>query len=375
MNLLMLSGDSSVAKSEESAFSAMLKHFSAFWSRIDIICPHAVGATERELYGNVYVHPSPYHRVMQPLFIRQMGHALLAERPYGLVVSHDYGFFYNGVGALLLKHPYVSEIHHVEGYPHAASLRERLSLLAAKLYVQSIRKQVIAFRAVNHTEVPNLLRSWGVPAEKILVLPSLYIDFQQFHPKAGLEQRYDVAFVGRLAPNKGLFTLLDAIAQVRMTHPSVSLGILGRGRLEAALKACISALGLESNITLITEHQPVEAVARFYNQSKMVVCASTAEGGPRVTVEAMACGIPVISTPVGIMPELIRSGENGLLFSWDTGELVAHIRRLLDDDRLRHQLGKAGYESVQDFGAEAVISRYAAGYQALINHSAHGNYA
>lgn len=374
-NLLMLSGDASLAVGEESAFAAMLKRFSPFWSRIDILCPHAAGAVEREIYGNVYVHPSPYHRALQPLFIRQKGRALLAERPYGLIVSHDYGFFYNGAGALLLNRPYVSEIHHVEGYPRAAHLRERLSRQAAHLYIRAVRERVIAFRAVNHREIPNLLCQWGVPTEKILVLPSLYIDFQHFHPRAGIEPSYDVAFVGRLAPNKGLFTLLDAIKQVSSTHPTVRLQILGRGVLEADLKARIRSLGLEANVTMITKRLPVEAIAHFYVQSKMLVCASTAEGGPRVTAEAMACGVPVISTPVGVMPELIRDGENGLLFSWDAGELAAHIRRLLDDDILRKQMGEAGRAAVQDFSAENVISHYAAGYLALTQQTALKDYA
>jgi glycosyltransferase involved in cell wall biosynthesis len=98
----------------------------------------------------------------------------------------------------------------------------------------------------------------------------------------------------------------------------------------------------------------------------MLICASTAEGGPRVTVEAMACGVPVISTPVGVMRELITDGENGLLFRWQADELAAHMRRLLDDDALRLRLAENGRASVQGFQADAVIERYARGYQDLI---------
>ncbi len=365
-NLLMLSGDASVALSDDGAFAAMLRRFSTHWARIDILTPRTPGASERVLYGNVYVHPATAHRAFQPLTIWRQGRALLTERPYALVVSHDFGLFYNGVGALLLNRPYVSEIHHVEGYPRAVTARERLSLRAARLYVGIARRRAAAFRAVNQHEIPDLLRRWGVPDDKILILPSIYLDFEQFHPQPEIARKFEVAFVGRLAPNKGLFTLIEAVAQVKTTHPHVRLGILGRGTLEAELRARIAAAGLEANVTLITERVPVEAVARFYHESALIVCASTAEGGPRVTVEAMACGVPVISTPVGIMPELIRDGENGLLFQWDARQLADCIRRLLDDDPLRQRIGAAGCASVQSFTADAVIARYAAGYQALI---------
>ncbi len=369
MNLLMLSGDTSVARGREGAFESMLRRFSPYWERIDILTPRAPGTSERTLHGNVFVHPSPRHRLMQPFFIRERGAALLAERPYALISSHDFGFFYNGIGAAWLSRqtgvPYVSEIHHVEGYPRAVTPRERLYRAIAPLYIRYAAKRAAAFRAVNAVEVPALLRQLGVPDEKILVLPSLYIDFDVFRPLPDERRYYDVAFVGRLVANKGLFTLLDAIAQVRQTRPDVRLGILGRGPLEKPLRARIAALGLSANVDVHTDTLLQEDVVRFYNSAAMLVCASTAEGGPRVTVEAMACGVPVISTPVGVMPELIKGGRNGLLFQWDAAELASKIALLLNDEDQRRRIGEAGRAAVQPFQADAVIERYARGYQEL----------
>lgn len=370
MNLLMLSGDTSVARGREGAFDAMLRRFSRYWDRIDILTPRAPGASERTLYDNVYVHPSPRSRAAQPLFIRDRGAALLAERPYALITSHDFGFFYNGLGAAWLSGntgvPYVSEIHHVEGYPRAVTNRERLYRALATPYIRWAAHRAAAFRAVNAVEVPALLRKLGVPDEQILVLPSLYIDFDIFRPLPDEPRYYDVVFVGRLVANKGLFTVLDAIARVRQTRPDVRLGILGRGPLEAALRQRIAALGLADNVDLHTDTLLQEEVVRFYNSAAMLVCASTAEGGPRVTVEAMACGVPVISTPVGVMPELIKGGRNGLLFQWDAAELAGKIGQLLDNEEERQRMAEAGRLAVQPFQADAVIERYARGYHDLI---------
>jgi glycosyltransferase involved in cell wall biosynthesis len=173
-----------------------------------------------------------------------------------------------------------------------------------------------------------------------------------------------VLFVGRFAPNKGLFTLLDAVSVLQKTGCVVRLGLLGRGPLEEALKQRIGHLALH-NVTILPRLDSAEDVARLYNQTRMLVCASTSEGGPRVTVEAMACGIPVISTPVGVMSDLVEDGVNGLLFHWNARELAGKIRLLLDDESLARRLGEAGRQSVQRYSAEQVIEQYARGYQTL----------
>jgi glycosyltransferase involved in cell wall biosynthesis len=368
--LLMLSGDTSVARGIDGAFYQMLARFSQHWERIDILTPPAPDAREQVIHGNVYVHPSPYHRLLQPLFIRRKGSELLAERRYHLVTSHDYGFFLNGIGAQWLLRgsslPLVSEIHHVEGYPRAVTLREKLWRAAAMRYLPAIGKRVAALRVVNQREVPELLRKLGIPDEKILVLHSLYLDFDIYHPLPDVQPQYDVLFVGRLASNKGILLLLEAIAQVQRQNPAISLAIRGEGPLRATLEKRAAALGIARNLHFLPRVADTDAMADLYNRARMLVCASTVEGNPRVTIEAMACGVPVLSTPVGIMPEVIQHGENGFLFDWDAGQLAGQIATLLEDEALRQQVGAAGQASVQRFAADAVIAAYAAAYHRLI---------
>jgi glycosyltransferase involved in cell wall biosynthesis len=373
----MLSGDNSIARGIDSTFYEMLAHFSACWQRIDILTPAAPDAAPRVIHENVYVHPAPYHRLLQPLFIRRKGAQLLRERAYHLVSSHDYGFFYNGLGAYwLLKNraiPLVSEIHHIEGYPQAVSLRERLWRAAAVRYLPWIEPHVTAFRVVHEGQVPAFLRDLGIPAEKILVRHSLYIDYETFQPLPDLQRNpaYDVLFVGRLADNKGVPLLLEAIRRVTVTHPDVTLAIRGSGPLEDPLRARIAAAGLQSNVEFLPRVASSKEMAQVYNRARMLVCASTVEGNPRVTVEAMACGVPVLSTPVGIMPELITPGENGFLFPWNDADALADlIRQLLDTPALRQRIAEAGRQSVQHFDAETIIGHYARGYHQIIAHHA-----
>lgn len=366
----MLSGDSSVARGIDGAFHQMLARFARYWERIDILTPPAPDASERVIHGNVYVHPSPYHRLLQPLFIQRKGSELLKERPYDLLVSHDYGFFLNGIGAQLLlrdhRLPLVSEIHHVEGYPRAVTLREKLWRAAAMRYLPFVGKRAAALRVVNHDEVPALLRRLGIPASRILVLYSLYLDFGIYHPVPDVVPEYDVLFVGRLASNKGILLLLEAIAQVQRSYPAVKLAIRGEGALRPEIERRAAALGISQNVHFIPRLSETAAMAALYRSARMLVCASTVEGNPRVTIEAMACGVPVLSTPVGIMPEVIQHGENGFLFDWDATELATQICNLLADEARRQQIGTAGQRSVQRFDADQVIEAYARAYHHII---------
>jgi glycosyltransferase involved in cell wall biosynthesis len=369
MNLLMLSGDSSIAQRSDGAFYEMLRRFAPYWSRIDILTPQAKGATARVIHEHVYVHPSPWHRALQPLYIRQKGAQLLRERPYGLVVSHDFGFFYNSVGALMLlrgtKMPLVSEIHHVEGYPTAITVRERLWRATAVRYLPWLNQHVTGFRVVNRREVPDLLKMLGVPDSKIHVLSSLYLDLDTYCPMPDVPKTYDVLFVGRLAANKGVDVLLRAFARLTQSHPQATLALRGDGPLKVSLMAEAASLGIVEKLHFIPRQTDNAGMVRLYNSARMLVCASTVEGNPRVTAEAMACGTLVLSTPVGIMPELIRDGENGFLVARDADALAAAMRRVLDEPTHAAQMAVAGREAVLPYDANVTIRAYAEGLRAM----------
>jgi len=105
----------------------------------------------------------------------------------------------------------------------------------------------------------------------------------------------------------------------------------------------------------------------LYRSARMLVCASTVEGNPRVTAEAMACGVPVISTRVGIMPELIEDGENGFLVGWDSGDIAHAIATVLENPQEAERVARAGRASVLPYSADDTIRAYAEAYHAIID--------
>ena len=160
--------------------------------------------------------------------------------------------------------------------------------------------------------------------------------------------------------------LLEAIRLLKPTNSDIKLAIRGNGVLKGQIEQFIETHSLQKNVIFLPRVTDSSQMPELYNQAKMLVCASTVEGNPRVTIEAMACGTPVISTRVGIMPEVIQDGENGLLVDWDVQEIASAIRQLLDDSDFYQKIAQAGQESVKRFEAETIIREYATAYHQII---------
>jgi glycosyltransferase involved in cell wall biosynthesis len=369
----MVSGDRQVAIGEKGPFFSMQRAFSRYFERIDVICPRPdAPVTVDTIFDRVHFHPARCGRSKMANYIVEKGGELVREHGAELIVSHDYGWFYNGVGSARLSRrtgvPYVSEIHHVPGHPVAANWRERFDKHVARRYIRWARERAIKFRVVNSGEMPALLASWGVPREKILVLPSLYIDLDVFSPRPpGAEPAFDqdVVFVGRMVGNKGLDRIVDALARLSRGGVPRRALFVGKGVLAGATRERAKKRGLSEHVRFVEWVESPRDLAEIYRRSRVCVCASTCEGGPRFTVEAMASGTPVVSTPVGVMSELLETGEAGALCGFDVDSLAAALERVLSDETARRAMGARAHERVQRFEYARTIRGYAEGLIAL----------
>jgi glycosyltransferase involved in cell wall biosynthesis len=384
MKLLMVSGDRQSTVGEQGPLYQMQREFSRWFERIDVLCPRPDRpVTTRLIHGHVHLHPAECGRGGMVGYVARRGAELVAEHGHHLVVSHDYGWFYNGLGAARLRArsgvPYLSEIHHVPGIPVAADRREVFDRAVARAYVRWARRRALAFRVVNGGEMPAVLRGWGVPEEQILVLPSLYIDLELFAPPAGgaalappVEQ--DVLFVGRMVNNKGLDRIVDALALLHREGRPRTAAFVGRGPLRAATEARVARAGLRDAVRFVDWVATATDLAETYRRSRVVVCASTCEGGPRVTVEAMACGTPAVSTAVGVMGELLAEGRPegaaGPPGGGDTPRRAAARGAGLSDEPRRREMGRVARRLAEGFEYHRVLEGYARGLHRLVGREA-----
>lgn len=374
MRLLMVSGDRQVVLGEKGPFFAMQREFSRHFDRIDVLCPRPPRQpTVLSIHDHVHFHPAEEPPARSARWIVRAGGALLSEFGHELIVSHDYGWFRNGVGSARLSErtgvPYLSEIHHVPGIPFASGWRERFDRSLARRYVRWARSRAAAFRVVNSVEMPAVLESWGVPRGKILVLPSLYIDLDVFRPDptaASFDQ--DLVFVGRMVANKGLDRIVDALAELAHRGRRLSILFVGKGPMRDPTRERARKHGLADSSRFLDWVESPEELAAIYRRSRLVVCASSCEGGPRFTVEAMACGTPAVSTRVGVMGELLaeKAGEPcGVLAGFDSASLADAIEGALADEDRRRRMGARAIAVAARYEYGRTIRNYAEGLKEL----------
>jgi glycosyltransferase involved in cell wall biosynthesis len=372
MRLLLVSGDSSVAEGKQSTFRRVLESFRTGWNRIDVVLPPTSSEVQVTQFDNVFLHVNPGRKSSHLAFVADRVSSLLEAHGHELVSAHIYGLCLHGIGArIALRRSatdtrFMVEIHHVPGVPRSGGLRDLVEKELITRYIRWASSHVDAIRVVNAHEVPSyLVNICGVPAEKVVNVPSVFVD----HEAAQLTDApkvYDLMFCGRLMPNKGLDLLLATLQEVRRYRPEATLLVKSSGGTHVKwLKQEVMRLKLEEAVTVVEWVESPSDLARLYSQSRVFICTSYNEGGPRVTVEAMACATPVVSTRVGIMPDIIQRDVNGFLADWNPVEIAQHCLRLLEDELLARRVGVAGYETVRPMTREKVIQRYVEVYQAV----------
>ncbi|GHH78132.1 hypothetical protein GCM10018793_27830 [Streptomyces sulfonofaciens] len=166
-----------------------------------------------------------------------------------------------------------------------------------------------------------------------------------------------IAAAGRLARGKRFDLLLEAFATVAVKEPDWRLRIYGGGAQRERLEAMIGELGLAGRAVLMGPHSPIEPE---FAKASVVVSASDAESFGMTLVEAMRCGVPVVSTDCPLGPaEIVHDGVDGRLVP--VGDAAALANALLDvikDGPGRRAMGRAALESARRFDPGPVVARY-----------------
>ncbi|MBS0582360.1 MAG: glycosyltransferase [Proteobacteria bacterium] len=172
-------------------------------------------------------------------------------------------------------------------------------------------------------------------------------------------------FVGRLAAQKNVALLLDAIASLGKTERPALL-LAGSGPLRAQLTAQADSLGIADDVAFLGERDDVGDLMQAVD---LLVLPSLDEGLSNVVLEAMASGLAVVASRVGGNPEVIVDGESGLLFdSGDRTALIAHLGTLVTDRARRETIGRAARERVADYySIDALVARTCAIYRRVLD--------
>lgn len=159
----------------------------------------------------------------------------------------------------------------------------------------------------------------------------------------------------RLSSQKGHGYLLDAMPRVVAAHPEAVFVFVGDGPERAAIEARITAAGLQPHVRLLGERSDIEDLSLA---ADLFVFPTTFEGSPFALLEAMAYGLPVVTTDASGIAEVVRDGSDGIVVEKENPEALASgIRRALGDRSSMHLMAASARERVRQFSADHMAAR------------------
>ena len=193
----------------------------------------------------------------------------------------------------------------------------------------------------------------------VYVFPT-YTEIEPFlDANDNLDKKNKIIFIGQLTYLKGVQYLIKSVAELKKQYSDINLTIIGDGDYKKDLQDLIKKKNLQDRCFFKGSVDQSEIINEMEN-SLVLVLPSLTEGLPRVIIEAMACGLPVIGTKVGGIPELIADNENGFLISpKNSDELEEKIKYFLENKEKAMSMGGLGKKYIlENFSTEKYINNY-----------------
>jgi glycosyltransferase involved in cell wall biosynthesis len=265
------------------------------------------------------------------------------------------------------------DLEHATSRWKRLTLRRWYSFLTMQMRVARAIPRLVTVSESSRRDIVTQMR---VPADRLHIVP-VGVDPDIFRPRPDVTR-----LPGRLmttasadVPMKGLAPLLEALAKVRVERPDAHLVVIGKHKDKSSIPALLDRLGLLGAVEFVSG-VPQGRIVELYAEAEVAVVPSLYEGFSLPAIEAMACGVPVVATTGGALPEVV--GADGVSARTvppaDPSALSAAILALLGDPEQRSRIGAAGRARVLDrFTWRASAQGLVDNWQALLDaHPGHG---
>ncbi|MDP9073205.1 MAG: glycosyltransferase family 4 protein, partial [Actinomycetota bacterium] len=283
----------------------------------------------------------------------------LAARRGCFDLVHDNQCFGRGLlGVMADGWPLLATLHHpitvdrALDLSHAATFGRQLSLRRWYGFLamqKRVARQVPRIVTVSESSKRDITAQMGVRPDQLAVVP-VGVDHTRFRPLPDRRRQPGRIMTTASAdvPLKGLVPLLEALAKLRVEHDA-DLVVVGKPRAASRVEETIERLGLAGAVSFVSDVSD-ERLVEMYAEAAVAVVPSLYEGFSLPAIEAMACGVPLVATTGGALPEVVGTdGETGLLVPpGDPSALAAALGRVLGDADLAARLSAAGRRRVLD---------------------------
>ncbi len=310
----------------------------------------------------------------EPFTFGIRAHRFLAKNSHPFDIIHDNQSLSYGVYAIGERWPLVATIHHPITVDRDISIKNGTSFLRKFQQIRwhsflgmqkRVARSLSRIITVSRSAQDDISTQFGIDRGRFTVIPN-GVDTKLFHPMEGVcRQKNRVITINSAdVPLKGLGYLLQAVAALKYKR-KIKLVIVGTARKNGTISRLIQSLDIGGQVTFTGRIDDASFI-REYNRASVAVVPSVYEGFGLPAAEAMACGVPVISTTGGALPEVV--GKAGILVPPADQEALAQaLDTLLGDNSRMASLGQAGYQRVhRHFSWRFVAEKTAKVYQEVI---------
>lgn len=208
---------------------------------------------------------------------------------------------------------------------------------------------------------PLMLDSYGIRCNrnKIYIASEHIVNTLKFKPIDLLDKRnYIIGYIGRFSEEKGILNFVEAIPGILSINPEIRILIGGDGPLRSKLEKKIHEFGIDDRVDFTGWIEPIK-LPNYLNRLKLLVLPSFTEGLPNIILEAMACGTPVLVTPVGAIPDIVKDEETGFIMEDNSSKCIQDtVKRSLNYPHLFEVANSARKLVDKEFTYKATISRW-----------------
>lgn len=257
---------------------------------------------------------------------------------------------------MIRRRPYLLHVHGAE----FSKFYDRECGVLSKAIVRFVLRRAVTVIALSEQWQAELLRI--SPRAQVRVLPNA-VSLHANPVDTTTTAAPRIVFAGRIGPRKGTFDLLEAFAHIAQRFPGATLVCAGDGEVEK-LQLRARELGIASRVVCPGWLSP-EQMSEELRRASIFALPSYAEGVPMAMLEAMSLGLPVLTTPVGGIPNVVQSGVNGVLVTpGNVQEIETALADLLASGQRRASFGAAARETIASrFDRARILDRLAAIYR------------
>ena len=306
----------------------------------------------------------------EPFTFGLRAYQFLRSRMRRYDIVHDNQSLSYGIWAIHKRVPTIATIHHPVTVDRKIAIQsvfspwEKMKQWRWYSFIgmqKRVSRSLARIITVSKSAKEDISRDFNIPSEKFSIVPN-GINTKLFYPVYEIEREKNRVIVTNSAdtPLKGLYFLLQAVAELAKTQ-DIRVTVVGEPKKDGDIVKLIRELGIGHRIYFTGRIDDLEFV-RQYARATVAVIPSVYEGFGLPVGEAMACGVPVISTTGGALPEVV--GDAGVLVPpANSSALAGAIRELLGNPIKAKDLGLAGYKRVQEHftwkrAAEKTVDAY-----------------